>query len=311
MPHTALIKKEVVEEIFNNNSSRERLLKNAEDFLDNRFNGKECDMDSIKAFSPRNKTYKTKHEFCNAYKLDVSKKNIFVMLHAFNDFPHHYEKDIFIDYYRWFIETLKIATVNSDVNWIFKEHPSAEFYPDDANLEGLLEITDHKNIVFLDRHVSFNSSSLIHIADAIVTCIGTAALEFSCFGIPAVIAGGNQFSGFGICTEPENFEEYEKILSSIQLDNLLIDLTEGKKESAKILFYMLYKFSFGRSHANDGFVPFTTHESHQMPDFEESYLRDVELELKKNKTKEFLEKLDFFVKTKNQEDLICIEDYLR
>ena len=116
--------------------------------LKNREEGKLNDLDSKRAFNREKKVYKDKNDFCKNYNLDSNKPLVFIMLHAFNDFPHHFERNIFTDYYRWFIETLKIVKKIPGVNWIFKEHPSSIFYPDDTNLEGLFELTEEEKQVY-------------------------------------------------------------------------------------------------------------------------------------------------------------------
>jgi hypothetical protein len=65
--------------------------------------------DSMYAFSPTLKFYQQRDKFVADYQLDPTKKNIFVMLHALNDYPHsHFRWMLFRDYYDWFEKTLQL-----------------------------------------------------------------------------------------------------------------------------------------------------------------------------------------------------------
>ena len=45
-----------------------------------------------------------------------------------------------------------------------------------------------------------------------VTAHGTAGLEFSCFGIPVVLAGSPFYSGFGFTIDPKTADEYADLI---------------------------------------------------------------------------------------------------
>jgi len=127
-------------------------------------------------------------------------------------------------------------------------------------LNGIFELCNEPHILLLNRNSSFNSSSLRYIAHAIVTCLGTAGLEFSCFGIPAVIAGDNWYSGQGICYEPRTYQAYKELLENI------IDTVEplGREvqERARILFYLQYASVYDKTANGKSFFG-TTSTSHE------------------------------------------------
>ena len=89
------------------------------------------------------------------------------------------------------------------------------------------------------------------------------------------------------------------------------NVSKDKQELAKMLFYMIYAFTLGRSHANEAFVPFTTHEQRLNNNYEKVYLNYIQKELKKQDSKLFLKRLDDFVTGSTQEELIRLEDYLK
>lgn len=213
------------------------ILRLADGYLNSRFNQNVKHIAVDLAFDQGKRTFNNKEEFCYHFGLDPAKSIVFVMLHAFNDHPHsHFKKPmIFQDYYDWFEQTLEIAKTVNPVNWIFKEHPAAEFYPTkDVTLGTLFERAYHSNLRFLNYRADFNARSLQYVADTIVTCIGTAGLEYSCLGIPCVLAGESPYSGFGFTTEPQDAAEYEEQLRHI---HELQRLNESQIKTAKIVMF--------------------------------------------------------------------------
>ena len=276
---------------------KEQLLIKADNYLTKRMNAaSKQDMDSGLAFSKSKKIYIDEKDFIKDFNLVQGKPIVFVMLHAFNDFPHHYESMLFRDYYEWFIETLKIAQVVDQVNWVFKEHPSAIHYPDDANLDGIFTINEAKHIKFIDRDASLNSASLQHIAHSIVTCIGTAGLEFSCFGIPAIIGGDNHYSEFKIAIKPATKEEYKNQLQKI---DKLSKLPKEKTDLAKIIFYIQYGFMSGNTVGNDSFLPSSTHTSRIAMD-KEYLLMNILKKMENPKTIDDVHNLEAFILDENR-----------
>jgi len=222
------------------NRSDDNILWLADKYLDDRFNQNIKDIAVDLAFDSQKRTFNSKEEFCSHFGLDSDRKTIFVMLHAFNDQPHsHFAKPmIFHDYYDWFEKTLEIAKSANHVNWVFKEHPAADYYPTkDVSLDAIFEGVPHSHIRFLNRRADINSRSLRHVADAIITCMGTAGLEFSCLGIPCVLAGESTYSGFGFTVEPQNAVEYEEQLRHI---DELPRLSEKQIRAAKIVMAFQY-----------------------------------------------------------------------
>lgn len=197
--------------------------------------------DAKYAFSDENILFENKKDFCEKYNLDINKKNVFVMLHAFTDHPHsHFKGMIFKDYGDWFLKTLDFAKKNKNVNWIFKQHPSDKFYPTkDINFGKLFEnIPD--NILFLSTDDKVDTRSLENIADAIVTCLGSAGFEIPAFcAVPSITAGDNHYAGFSFSKNPKNKKEYFNILKT--LDKVEKLPPEAQKE-ARAVYMFIYKY---------------------------------------------------------------------
>jgi len=169
-------------------------------------------------FAFDNKVISGREEFARSFGLDPRKKNIFVMLHAFSDYPHsHFNGMIFDDFYDWFIRTLEHAFANPSVNWIIKEHPASHFYPvGDVDWDAIKRRYAAPHILFIDSKIKFNSLSIPVIGDAIITCLGSAGFEMSALGaIPSITASDNPYSeaGFALC--PKTRQEYFEMLGDI------------------------------------------------------------------------------------------------
>lgn len=209
----------------------------ADAYLDERHNQRIGHIAVEMAFNRNKRFFDNREEFCRVYGLDPSKKTAFVMLHAFNDHPHsHFSKRlIFQDYFDWFERTLRLAQTIDSVNWVFKEHPAACFYPTrDVDLHQMFREVPQSNIAFLGAEADFNALSVRYQADVIVTCLGTAGMEYAGVGIPCVLGGESPYSGFGFAIEADSISEYEATLRSL---DRLAPLSEAQRKAAKIVTY--------------------------------------------------------------------------
>ena len=108
----------------------------AEKHLNDRLACRNTDYGAQLPYQRDKRVFNSKAVFCDEFNLDPSKKVVFVMMHAFNDYPNAFGFSIYRDYYQWFEAVLNIAQKTDSVNWIFKEHPGAHYYPTkDINLK--------------------------------------------------------------------------------------------------------------------------------------------------------------------------------
>lgn len=209
----------------------------ADAYLDERHNQRVSHIAVELAFNKNKRYFESREEFCQTTGLDPSKKTAFVMLHAFNDHPHsHFARPLaFQDYFDWFVHTLRVAETVDSVNWVFKEHPAAGLYPvKDIDLHQIFAKVSKRNIVFLDADADFNALSIRGLADVIVTCLGTAGMEYACVGIPCLLGGESPYSGFGFTLEPESRAEYDECLRSL---DRLGRLTPAQIKAARVVMY--------------------------------------------------------------------------
>lgn len=206
--------------------------------LENRLGNKyKTEIDHL-AYKSDKTTYTRREDFGRDYGLDPAKKNVFVMLHAFNDYPHTYGLMVHQDFYHWFIHVLEVAKRNRDVNWIFKNHPYEKYYPTDVNVGAMFAEVKEAHIRYMPAEVNFNTSSLRYIGDAVITCLGTAGLEYSGFGIPCILAARCWYSGLGFTREPRNREEFERELMNIAR---LAPLTKEQVLAARVMAYFTFE----------------------------------------------------------------------
>jgi len=198
--------------------------------------------DALCAFSKDNKYYKSRYSFNQNYNLNQKKKNVFVMLHAFTDFPHSgFTWMLFKDYYDWFMKTLKFAKKNKRVNWVFKQHPSIKYYPTkDVSFNEIFSNCP-ENVVYIGSEDRIDTRSLTCCADLIVTCLGSAGFELPAMaGIPSVTAGDNLYTGLGFALEPKTKKEYFEILDNAH--NIKY-LTPEQQKRAKATCMYIYHFA--------------------------------------------------------------------
>ena len=200
------------------------------------------DADGKYAYNPQNKFYHSKKTFCENFSLDPHRKNIFIMLHALNDYPHsHFRWMIFKDYYNWMMETLKFAKEFKNANWIFKQHPSIRFYPTrDISFQKIFHSLP-KHVVYIDENKQIDTRSLVFCADIVVTCLGSAGFELPAMAaIPTIVASDNFYTNLGFAYEPKNRSEYFDLLKKV---HTIERLTLDQQEKAKAAYIFIYEFS--------------------------------------------------------------------
>lgn len=209
-----------------------------ESALENRLGNKNtAEIDHL-AYKSGKTIYTSREDFARNFELHPAKKNVFVMLHAFNDYPHTYGFMVHQDFYHWFMNILELAKVNREVNWIFKNHPYEQYYPTDVSVGDIFSAIDEPHICYMPANVNFNTASLCHIGDAVITCLGTAGLEYSGFGIPCILAARCWYSGLGFTREPANLNEFENELKTIAN---LPRLNDTQIATAKVMAYFSFE----------------------------------------------------------------------
>jgi hypothetical protein len=157
--------------------------------------------------------------------LDADKPTAVMFSHVLWDANLFYGRDLFDNYGHWFVETVKAAAANPNLNWLIKLHPAnlwkrelagvtAEY--DELRLirETVGELPKHVHLLTPKTRVS--TLSLFRMADAGITVRGSIAYEMPCFGVPVVTAGTGRNSGFGFTHDHASADDYLATLARLQ-----------------------------------------------------------------------------------------------
>ena len=177
----------------------------------------------------------SKEEFCGRMGWDPKRPVVGVMANNLIDGVFTDNWELFRDYLTWLSETLKVIRNVDHVNWFIKPHPMDFLYKLRTTAYGEYNklAKDCAHIKFYPNDVG--ASSLPSIVHAILTVRGSAAVEYSSFGIPCIIGGEAFYTGFGFTHEPQTQEEYFQLLKNI---HTLKGLDASQIERAKIYAYI-------------------------------------------------------------------------
>ncbi len=182
----------------------ENFKNSAKDYLDSRTRGDGQQHDVIRAYSSQKKNISSM-SLKESMNLSGEKPLVLVAAHIFRDAPHAYPDVLFDDYKDWLVQTCRALSKNKHVNFVVKEHPSADLYNEEGEIARML------GDIGLANHLlpsDINTSSLMNIVDVLVTCGGTAGMEFACFGVPPILAANPPYSKSGFTQNSETIEEY-------------------------------------------------------------------------------------------------------
>lgn len=226
---------------FEINIRSEEFIENARAYFACRFEGAIEQIDVKNAF-----VGKKKYDFNELQRkypsLSEHKKNVVVMSHAFSDAPHVGEGLLFADYYDFLEKTLCYLNSCESINCFVKPHPSSYMWNEKGAVEDMIERNKLHNIFITPSDL--NTNSISDFADCIVTAKGTAGLEFSCLGIPAITAGKGYYSGFKITPEPSSTTEYFELLSNVH------NLTRLDRDTIDRALVLLYMVALSRRHSD-------------------------------------------------------------
>lgn len=174
-------------------------------------------------------------------KLNISNKNKFVIIlcHIFSDASLSGGDGMaYDDYFEWLHSTLIEVSKIKNINWLVKPHPASKQYKEDGIVKKEVENHGFDNIFIVPD--DFSTASIINTVDVIVTARGTGGLEYSCYGIPTVMAGKSFYSNFGFTIDSSNHNEYINNLKNIENVN---KLNKEQMDNAKLVYYYFNRFS--------------------------------------------------------------------
>jgi hypothetical protein len=194
-------------------------------YMDLRFAGGTRDHGAVYAFGVSDKKI-DRAAFFDMYGWNPDKPIVAVYAANWFDFPKSFGGVQFRDFLDWINTTIDCAGANSGVNWLFRPHPCDEWY-------GGITLHD----VVSDRgwpHVKltpprWNGAAVMNLADAVVTMHGTAAIEYSCFGKPALIADRGWYHEAGFALQAADRRSYAEALGRRWWDG--VDMPARKRRA--------------------------------------------------------------------------------
>lgn len=188
----------------------------------------------------------TKEGLISMLRLDPSKKTAIVFPHMFWDATFFYGEDLFADYYDWFINVLKVAARNTNLNWIIKVHPANVVKAKRDNYKGehkelaaiyetLGEIPGHIKIIQPESDI--NTFGLFAIMDYCLTVRGTIGIEASAMGINTLTAGTGRYERLGFTHDFDSRKDYLDCIGSLED---MPSMGEDAKEMARRFAYGIF-----------------------------------------------------------------------
>ncbi|TSC80444.1 MAG: hypothetical protein G01um101425_98 [Candidatus Peregrinibacteria bacterium Gr01-1014_25] len=192
------------------------------------------------------KRVKTSEEVREQLRLDPAKKTAVVFSHILWDATFFFGTNLFEDYEKWLIATVRAACANSRVNWVVKLHPDYTWKmraagqgitPRDvvALASGIGELPPH--VIIVPPETDISTYSFFGVMDYAITVRGTIGIEAPCFGIPVLTAGTGRYSGLGFTEDSRTPEEYLAKLDRIEtIPRLTDDQARLARKHAHALF---------------------------------------------------------------------------
>jgi len=172
-----------------------------------------------------NKKIYSKEELCRKLGLSPDKKTAVVFPHIFWDATFFWGKDLFNDYYDWFVNVLKVAKENTNLNWVIKIHPANIVKARRDNYRGqhkeltavyevLGELPSHIKVI--EPETDINTFSLFSITDYCLTVRGTIGIEAAMLGITTLTAGTGRYDGLGFTHDFQDRQSYLDCLKNLE-----------------------------------------------------------------------------------------------
>lgn len=168
---------------------------------------------------------KSREEIIKQLQVDPLKKIAVVFSPVLWDANLFYGEDLFEDYGDWFVQTVRAACANPQVNWIIKMHPAnlwkrarekveSEFSEVMLIQKEVGNLPNHVKLLYPNTDIS--TWSLFELADFGITVRGTIGMEMPCLGKPVFTAGTGRYSGLGFTIDSTTKEQYLARLAKIQ-----------------------------------------------------------------------------------------------
>jgi hypothetical protein len=176
-------------------------------YLLSRVQGNTTDVGSICNFQKRQELL-DKGDVLNYFSWEDDRPIVTVYTSNWFDCPHLNKMKNFSDFYDWVSSTIDEAVKNKDIYWLFKSHPSDDWYGNinEVSIKSMLP-TDQKHIGYVPH--AWNGKVIMDATDAAVTYHGTIAIELTgIMGKPVLTADVGWYGDIGFTVTSNSREEY-------------------------------------------------------------------------------------------------------
>jgi hypothetical protein len=234
-----------IHQILKNSKNKDQMKKIANEILNLKFDGKlEADIDiddelmkliDYKKFNKINRKFFSKSELCELLSWDKNKPIGAILANDLTDALFTNKWRVYRDNYIWLKKSIQFASLNKEMNWLIKPHPSEiknKVTLTTANL--LKEFNCFENIKLCPPEVSLRCFP--NILSLVLTNFGSAGYEYPALGVPAIISSDAMYSNMDVATEAKSEEEYKKLI--LQCPNIK-PVDDNQKENALLFTYLL------------------------------------------------------------------------
>lgn len=191
-----------------NSSKKTELKKIGEKYIRDRINGKAEDLGSYYAYTHASGDI-DRDAILERYNWDADKPIVCIYAHCWFDYPHGATMEVFRDFHDWIITTYENVANIENINWLFKSHPSDQYYGG-ITLNEIVSSEKYKHIKIVP--ISWNNASVMKSIDAVVTHQSTIGMEAACIGLPVLTAERVWYSDAEFVRSASTKEEYLALL---------------------------------------------------------------------------------------------------
>lgn len=167
-----------------------------------------------------------------------------IFSHILYDTLFFFGEDLFPCYADWFVESVKAACLNPNVQWFVKVHPSnlwrgelEHFFGGKYEEVRLIEkyigqLPDHVQLVYPDTPIS--PYTWFQITDFGITVRGTSGIELGALGKMVVTAGSGRYEDIGFTINSRSTDEYLSVLA--RLPDVPVPTAEHRRLGARFAY---------------------------------------------------------------------------
>ena len=194
------------------------------------------------------KKFSDNHDLFKQLKLDERKKTAIIFPHIFWDGTFFFGKDLFDNYVDWYRETLKLAYLNKNLNWVIKSHPSNFIKNNRDNIsnngeEPELSIIKNlfneipENFTYLSSSSKINTYQLFEILDYCFTIRGTVGIEAALKNKVVITAGTGRYNDRGFTYNFNKKDKYFEFIKNLHnFEHTKNDIVKNAEKFAYIAF---------------------------------------------------------------------------